>query len=168
MYWFRQPLSRMAWISRTLTPSLSTMPRCSASPSSINCADALVVAPTRLTPLQEKRLRAIFEATELGAGFRIAMKDLEIRGAGNLLGAEQSGFMNSVGFDLYCKLLAEAVEELQGKRVETATAPSVQVDLPLDSYLPDEYIGDRTLKVRFYQRLANLSTPEQVEAMEAE
>jgi transcription-repair coupling factor (superfamily II helicase) len=124
---------------------------------------------TRLTPLQEKRLRAIFEATELGAGFRIAMKDLEIRGAGNLLGAEQSGFMNSVGFDLYCKLLAEAVEELQGKRVETAaTAPSVQVDLPLDSYLPDEYIGDRALKVKFYQRLANLTSPEQVEAMEAE
>lgn len=122
----------------------------------------------RLTPLQEKRLRAIFEATELGAGFRIAMKDLEIRGAGNLLGAEQSGFMNSVGFDLYCKLLAEAVEELQGKRVEAVTTPSVQVDLPLDSYLPDEYIGDRTLKVRFYQRLANLSAPEQVEAMEAE
>ncbi|HET9919038.1 MAG TPA: transcription-repair coupling factor, partial [Ktedonobacteraceae bacterium] len=63
----------------------------------------------KLTPIQEKRLRAIFEATELGAGFRIAMKDLEIRGAGNLLGAEQSGFMNSVGFDLYSKLLAEAV-----------------------------------------------------------
>lgn len=123
---------------------------------------------TRLTPLQEKRLRAIFEATELGAGFRIAMKDLEIRGAGNLLGAEQSGFMNSVGFDLYCKLLAEAVEELQGKHVEAAGAPSVQVDLPLDSYLPDEYIGDRTLKVKFYQRLANLSSAEQVEAMEAE
>ncbi|HEU5378748.1 MAG TPA: transcription-repair coupling factor [Ktedonobacteraceae bacterium] len=123
---------------------------------------------TRLTPLQEKRLRAIFEATELGAGFRIAMKDLEIRGAGNLLGAEQSGFMNSVGFDLYCKLLAEAVEELQGKRAEAASMQSVQVDLPLASYLPDEYIGDRTLKVKFYQRLANLSVPEQVEAMEAE
>lgn len=123
---------------------------------------------TRLTPLQEKRLRAIFEATELGAGFRIAMKDLEIRGAGNLLGAEQSGFMNAIGFDLYCKLLAEAVEELQGRRVEAISAPSVQVDLPLDSYLPDEYVGDRTLKVKFYQRLANLSTPEQVEAMEAE
>jgi transcription-repair coupling factor (superfamily II helicase) len=122
---------------------------------------------TKLTPTQEKRLRAIFEATELGAGFRIAMKDLEIRGAGNLLGAEQSGFMNSVGFDLYCKLLAEAVEEMQGKRAETA-APAVSIDLPLDSYLPDEYIGDRTLKVKFYQRLANLSTPEQVEAMEAE
>jgi transcription-repair coupling factor (superfamily II helicase) len=123
---------------------------------------------SRLTQLQEKRLRAIFEATELGAGFRIAMKDLEIRGAGNLLGAEQSGFMNSVGFDLYCKLLAEAVEELQGKHAETVTSSSVQVDLPLDSYLPDEYIGDRTLKVKFYQRLANLLTSEQVEAMEAE
>jgi transcription-repair coupling factor (superfamily II helicase) len=93
---------------------------------------------------------------------------LEIRGAGNLLGAEQSGFMTSVGFDLYCKLLAEAVEELQGKRSEITTAQSAQVDLPLASYLPDEYIGDRTLKVKFYQRLANLTLPEQVEAMEAE
>lgn len=121
----------------------------------------------KLTPIQEKRLRAIFEATELGAGFRIAMKDLEIRGAGNLLGAEQSGFMNSVGFDLYCKLLAEAVQEIQGKQVEIG-APNTTVDLPLDAYLPDEYIGDRTLKVNFYQRLANLSAPEQVEAMAAE
>ena len=121
----------------------------------------------KLTPIQEKRLRAIFEATELGAGFRIAMKDLEIRGAGNLLGAEQSGFMNSVGFDLYCKLLAEAVQEMQGKQVEVGT-PGTTVDLPLDSYLPDDYIGDRTLKVNFYQRLANLSHPEQVEAMAAE
>jgi transcription-repair coupling factor (superfamily II helicase) len=95
------------------------------------------------------------------------MKDLEIRGAGNLLGAEQSGFMNSVGFDLYTKLLAEAVQEVQGKHAEVA-APSVMVDLPLDAYLPDEYIGDRALKVKFYQRLANLSRPEEVEAMEAE
>ena len=121
----------------------------------------------KLTPIQEKRLRAIFEATELGAGFRIAMKDLEIRGAGNLLGAEQSGFMNSVGFDLYCKLLAEAVQELQGKQVEETTA-TASVDLPLTAYLPDEYIGDRTLKVNFYQRLASLNRPEQVEAMTAE
>ncbi|OLD64219.1 MAG: transcription-repair coupling factor, partial [Chloroflexi bacterium 13_1_20CM_50_12] len=121
----------------------------------------------KLTPIQEKRLRVIFEATELGAGFRIAMKDLEIRGAGNILGAEQSGFMNSVGFDLYAKLLAEAVQELQGKQAETVTA-GASVDLPLDSYLPDEYIGDRTLKVNFYQRLANLSRAEQVDAMTAE
>ncbi|TMC98916.1 MAG: transcription-repair coupling factor [Chloroflexi bacterium] len=121
----------------------------------------------KLTQIQEKRLRAIFEATELGAGFRIAMKDLEIRGAGNLLGAEQSGFMNSVGFDLYCKLLAEAVQEVQGKQVETAPA-GASVDLPLDSYLPDEYIGDRTLKVNFYQRLTNVSRREQVDAMSAD
>lgn len=122
---------------------------------------------SKLTPVQEKRLRTIFEATELGAGFRIAMKDLEIRGAGNLLGAEQSGFMNSVGFDLYSRLIADAVEELQGKQAEVS-APSVSLDLPLDAYLPDEYIGDRTLKVKFYQRLANLSRPEQIETMEAE
>ncbi len=121
----------------------------------------------RLTPIQEKRLRAIFEATELGAGFRIAMKDLEIRGAGNLLGAEQSGFMTSVGFDLYCKLLAETVQELQGKQAEVGT-PTATVDLPLDAYLPDDYVGDRTLKVNFYQRLANLNQPEQVEAMASE
>ncbi len=121
----------------------------------------------KLTSIQEKRLRAIYEATELGAGFRIAMKDLEIRGAGNLLGAEQSGFMNSVGFDLYCKLLAEAVQELSGKQAE-AVVPTTSVDLPLDSYLPDEYIGNRTLKVNFYQRLANLGQPEQIDAMVAE
>jgi len=121
----------------------------------------------KLTQIQEKRLRAIFEATELGAGFRIAMKDLEIRGAGNLLGAEQSGSMNAIGFDLYCKLLAESIQEMQGKQNELAGVGAT-VDLPLDSYLPDEYIGDRTLKVNFYQRLAHLSTPEQVEAMTAE
>ena len=69
----------------------------------------------KLTPVAEKRLRAIFEATELGAGFRIAMKDLEIRGAGNLLGAEQSGFMNAVGFDLYTRLLAEAIARDAGR-----------------------------------------------------
>lgn len=121
----------------------------------------------KLTAIQEKRLRAIFEATELGAGFRIAMKDMEIRGAGSLLGAEQSGFMNSVGFDLYCKLLAEAVQELQGKQGE-ASVQSTAIDLPLDAYLPDEFIGDRTLKVNFYQRLASLTQAEYVEAMAAE
>ncbi len=121
----------------------------------------------RLTPIAEKRLRAIYEATELGAGFRIAMKDLEIRGAGNLLGAEQSGFMNVVGFDLYSKLLAEAIQELQGQKAGPTT-PTVTVDLPVDAYLPDEYINNRGLKMNFYQRLANLTTREQVEAMEAE
>jgi transcription-repair coupling factor (superfamily II helicase) len=122
---------------------------------------------TKLTPIAERRLRAIYEATELGAGFRIAMKDLEIRGAGNLLGPEQSGFMNAVGFDLYGRLLAEAIQELQGKKAE-APVPVVTIDLPVDAYIPDEYINDRALKMNFYQRLANLTTPEQVEAMQAE
>ena len=122
---------------------------------------------TKLTPIAEKRLRAIYEATELGAGFRIAMKDLEIRGAGNLLGSEQSGFMNAVGFDLYSRLLAEAIQELQGKKAEV-TAPAVTIDLPVDAYIPDEYINDRALKMNFYQRLANLTTREQVTAMQAE
>ena len=124
---------------------------------------------TQLTPVAEKRLRAIFEATELGAGFRIAMKDLEIRGAGNLLGAEQSGFVNAVGFDLYAKLLADAVQQLKGERASEQPKPApVSVELPVDAYIPDEYIGDRTLKMNFYQRMANLERPEQVEAMATE
>src|SRR5262249_28214430 len=121
---------------------------------------------TQLTPVAEKRLRAIFEATELGAGFRIAMKDLEIRGAGNLLGAEQSGFANMVGFELYTRLLADAVMEMRGQRVKSQPRPAAtSVELPVDAYIPDDYINDRTLKMNFYQRLANLETPEQVEAM---
>ena len=124
---------------------------------------------TKLTPVAEKRLRAIFEATELGAGFRIAMKDLEIRGAGNLLGAEQSGFVNAVGFDLYTRLLSDAIQEMKGERETQQPRPApVSVELPVDAYIPDEYIGDRTLKMSFYQRLANLETPEQVEALAAE
>jgi transcription-repair coupling factor (superfamily II helicase) len=124
---------------------------------------------TQLTPIAEKRLRAIFEATELGAGFRIAMKDLEIRGAGNLLGAEQSGFVNTVGFDLYARLLADAIQELKGEKGARVTKPApVSIELPVDAYIPDDYINDRTLKMSFYQRLANLDRPEQVEAMAAE
>ncbi|HZC04610.1 MAG TPA: TRCF domain-containing protein, partial [Ktedonobacterales bacterium] len=124
---------------------------------------------TKLTPIAEKRLRAIFEATELGAGFRIAMKDLEIRGAGNLLGAEQSGFMNTVGFDLYTKLLAEAIAEMEGKRPEQAAAPvAVTLELPITAYIPDDYINDRALKMNFYQRMANLERPEQAEALATE
>jgi transcription-repair coupling factor (superfamily II helicase) len=117
----------------------------------------------------EKRLRAIFEATELGAGFRIAMKDLEIRGAGNLLGAEQSGNMNAVGFDLYSRILAEEIARMQGARKEAAVLqPVVSIELPIGAFIPDEYINDRALKMSFYSRLANLTEPEQVEAMETE
>ena len=133
----------------------------------------LYAKDTQLTPVAEKRLRAIFEATELGAGFRIAMKDLEIRGAGNLLGAEQSGFANAVGFDLYTRLLSDAILEMKGEQEVGASArrpqvSPVTVEMPVDAFIPDDYIGDRTLKMSFYQRLANFTQPEQVEAIAAE
>ncbi len=129
----------------------------------------LYATDTKLTPVAEKRLRAIFEATELGAGFRIAMKDLELRGAGNLLGSEQSGFVNAVGFDLYTRLLSDAIQEMQGERAGAAPRPTpVTVDIPVDAYIPDDYINDRALKMNFYQRLANLDRPEQAEAMVTE
>ncbi len=124
----------------------------------------------RLTERAEKRLRAIFEATELGAGFRIAMKDLEIRGAGNLLGEEQSGFVNAVGFDLYAQLLAEEVAELRGSGELDLLKPEtpVTIEIPLTSLIPDEYIPDRAQKIHFYQRFAALRLVEQVESMAAE
>jgi len=108
-----------------------------------------------LTPQAEKRLRTIFETTDLGAGFKIAMKDLEIRGAGNLLGPEQHGQMNSVGFDLYCKLLAESIQELKGEDVPDPTAKDqVTVDIGLDALIPDDYVADLQLKMNLYQRIA--------------
>ncbi len=119
-----------------------------------------------LTAQAEARLRTIYETTDLGAGFRIALKDLEIRGAGNLLGADQSGFMNTVGFDLYVRLLAEAVEELRGKR--SLPEQELVIDLPLGSRLPDDYIGDSNLKIRLYRRLASVVRLDEVEEVEQE
>ncbi len=114
----------------------------------------------RLTPTAEKRLRTIFEATELGAGFRIAMKDLEIRGAGNLLGTEQHGHVAAVGFDLYCRMLADAVRASQGKVEERL--PEVTLILPLNAYLPADYVPDEPLRINLYQRLASATTLDQV------
>jgi transcription-repair coupling factor (superfamily II helicase) len=109
----------------------------------------------RITRTAERRLRAIFEATELGAGFRIAMKDLEIRGAGNLLGPEQSGNISSVGFDLYSRLLAQAIDERKGHRAEPATAQPVAIDLPLDMYIPSDYVQAESPRLALYQRFAS-------------
>ena len=114
-----------------------------------------------LTEPAQKRLQTIFEATELGAGFQIALKDLEIRGAGNLLGAEQSGQIGAVGFDLYVRLLAEAVERLKAlqrgeKPPLPATArPAVTLDLPLTAHIPHSYVPDLNLRLALYQRLAS-------------
>jgi transcription-repair coupling factor (superfamily II helicase) len=114
-----------------------------------------------LTPAAEKRLQTIFEASELGAGFRIAMKDLEIRGAGNLLGAEQSGQIAAVGFDLYCQMLSESIRQLKALQageepteVFKAQAPSVVLDLPLTAYIPESYVPDLTARLDIYKRLA--------------
>ena len=126
-----------------------------------------------LTEVAEKRLRAIFEATELGAGYGIALKDLEIRGAGNLLGAEQHGHISAVGFDLYCRLLGEAVEQLKKLR-DQSLAPAGElealrgwesvlgqpelatVDLPVVAFLPADYVADEAARLNLYQRLARV------------
>ncbi len=117
----------------------------------------------QLTPQARKRLKIISEATELGAGFAIAMKDLEIRGAGNLLGVKQSGHIAAVGFDLYCRLLADAVLELKrGKsrkiEPERVMPPVPSISLPMVSYIPDEYIASENTRIAFYQRLAVVKT----------
>jgi len=118
----------------------------------------------RLTVTAEKRLRTIFEATELGAGFNIALKDLEIRGAGTLLGARQSGHNTAVGFSLYCRLLAEAVEEQKAKRAGAEKAPKhlppPTIDLPLRAYIPEGYVADLETRLSLYQRLANIDKAE--------
>ncbi|MFC1957363.1 transcription-repair coupling factor [Chloroflexota bacterium] len=129
----------------------------------------------RLTPVAEKRLRTIFEATELGAGFGIAMRDLEIRGAGTLLGVRQSGHISAVGFHLYSQLLAQAVEAQKAKRAgitEEAARPSrlppPTIDLPLPAYIPEDYVIDLNTRLGFYQKLATLGGIEQIEALKQE
>ena len=125
-----------------------------------------------LTTTAEKRLRTIFEATELGAGFGIALKDLEIRGAGTLLGVKQSGHISAVGFSLYCRLLAEAVEGQKAKQAgpaERVTRPSrlppPTIDLPLRAYIPEEYVADLDTRLSLYQSLAKVDKAEQVEEL---
>lgn len=110
-----------------------------------------------LNEVAEKRLAAIKEFTELGSGFKIAMRDLAIRGAGNMLGAEQHGFINSVGFDLYNQMLKEAITELKGEAVEEPLTPEIAVTL--DAYLPSTYIEDTHLKIEMYKRFAEIKSP---------
>jgi len=110
-----------------------------------------------------QRLRAIEEYSELGAGFRIAMRDLEIRGAGNLLGPQQSGHIAAVGYDLYCRLLEDAVQGARGVGTERAAAAQLGIDVP--GGVPDEYAGDAREKFRVYRRVVGAATPEELTAL---
>jgi transcription-repair coupling factor (superfamily II helicase) len=139
-----------------------------------------------LSETARQRLQTIAEATELGAGFRIAMRDLEIRGAGELLGSRQHGHIAAVGFDLYARLLARAVQEARSQRQVAGgdggpPAPgeeaipyvmpleqSVQINLPLAAYLPDAYVRDDTLRLQLYRRLAGVAEQEEIDELSAE
>src|SRR6266550_712224 len=110
----------------------------------------------RLTDDARKRLQAVFEASELGAGFKIAMHDLEIRGAGNILGAEQHGHVAAVGFELYTQLLEEAVNEQRGAP-RAAALPEITIDLALSTAIPDDYVPSRQRKLELYRRIAGLA-----------
>jgi len=136
------------------------------------CAYFLFDEGKQLTSQAQKRLRTIFEATELGAGLGIAMKDLEIRGAGNLLGAKQSGHIAAVGFELYCQLLAEAVEELkaerEGKPARTEPEITPSIGLPLTAYIPQEYVPSLNARLSLYHRLAKTESIKEIEDMAQE
>jgi len=120
---------------------------------------------TRLTDQAYERLTAVREHTELGSGIKVAMRDLEIRGAGSMLGAEQSGNLSAVGFDLYAQMLKEAVAETRGEPL--IAHPEVRVDLPDSAFLPEEYVPAVDERVLVYRRLAGAATPDAVEALAA-
>ncbi|GIP55683.1 transcription-repair-coupling factor [Paenibacillus vini] len=125
-----------------------------------------------LTEVAEKRLQSIKEFTELGSGFKIAMRDLSIRGAGNLLGAEQHGFIASVGFDLYSQMLAEEIQKrkvtMLGETVPEESNWNTTIDLGIDAYLPSDYIYDSIQKIEIYKKTASAATFEDVAELEDE
>lgn len=120
-----------------------------------------------LKEIAEKRLHAIKEFTELGSGFKIAMRDLEIRGAGNLLGAEQSGHMEAVGYDLYCKMLNEAVRYLKGDKVEDDNYETT-IEIDVDTFIPSTYIKNEFQKLDIYKRIAEIGSMDELMDMQEE
>jgi transcription-repair coupling factor (superfamily II helicase) len=127
----------------------------------------LLIDPNKhITPNAAKRLRAIEEFSEMGAGFAISMRDLEIRGAGNLLGTQQSGHIAAVGYELYCQLLETAVRQL--KKMPPKLSLDVDIDLPGEAYLPPDYVADMRLKIDLYRRLARVNHIDQIAEFRSE
>jgi len=124
-------------------------------------------AEARLSEEAYERLKTIGEATELGSGFKIAMRDLEIRGAGNLLGESQSGHIAAVGYDLYCQMVTEAVGEMKGEP-PPKVANDVKLDVPSDAFLPTDYVAKEELRLEAYRRLASVTTAAEVADIRAE
>ncbi|GKU85015.1 transcription-repair coupling factor [Niallia sp. NCCP-28] len=120
-----------------------------------------------LTEVAEKRLQAIKEFTELGSGFKIAMRDLTIRGAGNLLGAQQHGFIDSVGFDLYSQMLKEAIEERKGT-LDEESKKTIELDLDIDAYIPDFYINNGQQKIEMYKRFRGVASLDELSELQEE
>jgi len=120
-----------------------------------------------LTEEAYERLRTIGESTDLGSGFKIAMRDLEIRGAGNLLGESQSGHIAAVGYDLYCQMVTEAVSEMKGEAPPAAPA-EIKLDVPTDAFLPEAYVTKEESRLEAYRRLAEVTTPDEVEDIRTE
>ena len=119
-----------------------------------------------VTPEAEKRLKAIIDYSELGAGFKIAMRDLEIRGTGNILGIEQHGHIAAVGYEMFCRLLEMVIRKAKNEPVKDHN--DVHINLNLDSYLPDNYIPDMKLKIEIYRKINRLSSKDEIEEMEKE
>ncbi|PYM21323.1 MAG: transcription-repair coupling factor [Candidatus Rokuibacteriota bacterium] len=126
----------------------------------------LVPADGRVDEQAQRRLRALQELTELGSGFKLALRDLEIRGAGNLLGAQQHGHIAAVGYDLYSKLLAEAVQELKGDRTGVAVEPVINVSV--EGFLPEDYVPEVNQRLAFYKRLAGAAGDDELADLRAE
>jgi transcription-repair coupling factor (superfamily II helicase) len=126
----------------------------------------MVPKDRKLKPDARRRLRAIEEFSDLGSGFKVAMRDLEIRGAGNLLGNEQTGHITAVGYDMYVKLLEEAIQEIKGEVADSA--PDCDVETGVSAYLPDEYVTDGEQKMALYRRLAESRSLDEVDAFSDE
>jgi len=126
----------------------------------------LIPGEKAITPDAERRLRALQELDGLGGGFKLALRDLEIRGAGNLLGEQQSGQINAIGFELYTEMVEKAVRELKGEAVEPEVEPEIRLEIP--AYLPDDYIPDANQRLILYKRLASVRETKELEEIKAE